>query len=93
MVVAEAQAMGVPVVTSRLVGASESLPELYAPWIVERPESAALAAKALTLLADAELRRSLASAAATTIAAFDDRAYVEGTRRLLAARTAGSSKR
>ena len=93
MVVAEAQAMGVPVVTSRLVGASESLPEPYAPWIVERPEGAAMAAKALTLLADAELRRGLATAAAATIAAFDDRAYVEGTRRLLAARTADSNRR
>jgi glycosyltransferase involved in cell wall biosynthesis len=93
MVVAEAQAMGVPVVTSRLVGASESLPELYAPWIVERPEVAALAARALPLLADAELRRAIASAAAATIASLDDRAYVEGTRRLLAARTGGSSKR
>jgi glycosyltransferase involved in cell wall biosynthesis len=92
MVVAEAQAMGVPVVTSRLVGASESLPEPYAPWIVERPEVAAMAAKALALLADVELRRGLASAAAATIAAFDDRAYVEGTRRLLAARTAASDR-
>ncbi len=68
MVVAEAQAMGVPVVTSRLVGASECLPAQYAPWIVERPEAAAMAAKALTLLADAELRRGLAAAAAATIA-------------------------
>jgi glycosyltransferase involved in cell wall biosynthesis len=93
MVVAEAQAMGVPVVTSRLVGASESLPEIYAPWIVERPEAAALAENVLTLLVDVDLRRGLATAAATTIAAFDDRAYVEATRRLLAARTAGSSKR
>jgi len=93
MVVAEAQAMCVPVVTSRLVGASECLPEAYAPWVVERPEAATMAAKALTLLADAELRRRLATAAAATIAAFDERAYVEGTRRLLAARTGGSSKR
>jgi glycosyltransferase involved in cell wall biosynthesis len=93
MVVAEAQAMSVPVVTSRLVGASECLPEVYAPWVVERPEAATMAEKALTLLADAELRLKLATGAAATIAAFDDRAYVEGTRRLLVARTGGSSKR
>ncbi|HUQ52670.1 MAG TPA: glycosyltransferase family 4 protein [Gammaproteobacteria bacterium] len=84
MVVAEAQAMGVPIVTSRLVGASECLPEAYAPWIVERPEPAVLAENALALLADTELRRGLASVAATTVAAFDERAYVEGTLRLLA---------
>jgi hypothetical protein len=37
------------------------------------------------LLEDAPLRRRLADAAAATVAAFDSRAYVEGTRRLLAA--------
>jgi glycosyltransferase involved in cell wall biosynthesis len=83
MVVAEAQAMGVAVVTSRLVGASECLPPQYEPWIVERPDPAVLAEKTLALLADADLRRGLAAAAAATIAAFDDRAYVAATLRLL----------
>lgn len=89
MVVAEAQAMGVPVLTSRLVGAAECLPREYAPWLVERPESAAMAARALELLADRALRAELAAAAAASIVAFDDRAYGEGTRALLAARTGG----
>jgi glycosyltransferase involved in cell wall biosynthesis len=85
MVVAEAQAMGIPVLTSRLVGASECLPAVYAPWLVDRPVPAELAAKTVLLLADADSRRALATAAAMSVAAFDDRAYVEGTRRLLAA--------
>jgi glycosyltransferase involved in cell wall biosynthesis len=85
MVVAEAQALGVPVLTSRLVGASECLPAAYAPWLLDRPEPAAMAARALALLGDAALRAQLAAAAAESVTAFDDRAYGEGTKRLLAA--------
>jgi glycosyltransferase involved in cell wall biosynthesis len=85
MVVAEAMACGVPVLTSRLVGASECLPDAYAPWLLDRPEVATMAAHALTLLADAELRARLAAAAAASVVAFDDRAYGEGARVLLAA--------
>jgi glycosyltransferase involved in cell wall biosynthesis len=85
MVVAEAQAMGVPVVTSRLVGASECLPEAYAPWLLDRPEPTTMAERALTLLADPALRARLAAAAAASVLAFDDRAYGEGTQALLAA--------
>jgi glycosyltransferase involved in cell wall biosynthesis len=85
MVVAEAQAMGVPVVTSRLVGASECLPEAYAPWLLDRPEPTTMAERALTLLADSPLRARLAATAAASVVAFDDRAYGEGTRALLAA--------
>ncbi len=84
MVVAEAQAMGVPVLTSRRVGASECLPDEYAPWLLDTPEPIAMAERALALLADADLRARLAGAAAATIGAFDERAYVEGTRRLIA---------
>ena len=40
MVLAEAQAMGVPVLTSRRVGASECLPSAYAPWLLDGPEPA-----------------------------------------------------
>ena len=85
MVLAEAQAMGVPVLTSRLVGASECLPGDYAPWLLDRPDPALMAARAVALLADAELRGRLAAAAAAAIVAFDDSAYADGTRRLLAA--------
>jgi glycosyltransferase involved in cell wall biosynthesis len=85
IVLAEAQAMGVPVVTSRRVGASECLPELYAPWVPDAPEPAAMAERAVTLLADSSLRVRLAGAAAGSVVAFNERAYVEGTRRLIAA--------
>ena len=85
MVLAEAQAMGVAVVTSRRVGAAECLPEVYAPWLLDRPEPAAMAERAVALLGDADLRARLARAAAETVVAFDERAYAEGTLRLLAA--------
>jgi glycosyltransferase involved in cell wall biosynthesis len=85
LVVAEAQAMGVPVLTSRLVGASECLPDVYAPWLLERPDPVGMAASAVVLLADEGLRRRLSAAAAATIAAFDERAYVDGTLRLVTA--------
>jgi glycosyltransferase involved in cell wall biosynthesis len=85
MVVAEAQAMGVPVLTSRLVGASECLPAVYSPWLLERPEPALMTDKALALLADAATRSRLGSAAAVSVLAFDERAYLEGMRRLIAA--------
>lgn len=85
MVVAEAQAMGVPVVTSRRVGASECLPDVYAPWLLDAPEPAAMAERAAALLADSSVRARLARAAAETVVGFDERAYVEGTRRLIAA--------
>ena len=85
MVIAEAQAMGVPVLTSRRVGASECLPADYAQWLPELPEHGMLAERALALLEDAPLRARLAAAAATSVAAIDEGSYVEGTRRLLAA--------
>ncbi len=56
MVVAEAQAMGVPVLTSRRVGASECLPDVYAPWLLDGPEPSVMAERAVELLADAGLR-------------------------------------
>ena len=86
MVVAEAQAMGVPVLTSRVVGASECLPDAYAEWLLDRPEPKLFAERALGLLSDAELRARLAGAAAASVAAYDERAYAAGTLRLLEAR-------
>jgi glycosyltransferase involved in cell wall biosynthesis len=85
MVVAEAQAMGVAVLTSRLVGAAECLPVVYSPWLLDRPEPSQLAASALRLLAETDSRRALAAAAAATITAFDERSYASGTLRLLEA--------
>jgi glycosyltransferase involved in cell wall biosynthesis len=89
MVVAEAQAMGVPVLTSRLVGASECLPPVYSPWLLDRPEPNVMAEKALALLADDVARSRLGSAAAHSVLAFEELAHVEGVRRLVALKTAG----
>lgn len=83
MVVAEAQATGIPVLTSRLVGASECLPDAYSRWLIERPEPAAFAVNALALLDDAAARAELAAIAAASVTAFGDAAYVAGTLRLL----------
>jgi glycosyltransferase involved in cell wall biosynthesis len=85
MVIAEAQAMGIPVLTSRRVGASECLPPEYAQWLLDAPEPAVLAERALALLEDAALRARLAAAAAASVVAVDERSYVEGTRQLLEA--------
>jgi hypothetical protein len=44
-----------------------------------------MAERAVALLDDAKLRARLALTAAETVVAFDERAYAEGTLRLLAA--------
>jgi glycosyltransferase involved in cell wall biosynthesis len=85
MVLAEAQAMGVPVLTSRRVGASECLPPAYAPWLLEQPDPQGFAALGVKMLNDAALRAKLATAAAATVTAFDQAAYVRGTLALLLA--------
>lgn len=89
MIVAEAQAMGVPVLTSRVVGAGECLPDAYAAWLLDRADPVLFAERALTLLGDAALRARLANAAAASVTAYDERAYAEGTRRLIEARSRG----
>jgi hypothetical protein len=61
------------------------MPKEYAPWLVDVPEPAALAQRAVALLADAQARERLAAAAAATVATFGEQGYVEGTRQLLAA--------
>jgi len=72
------------VLTSRRVGASECLPEAYAPWLLDAPDPAVFADRAIALLADESSRARLARVAAQTVVAFDERAYAEGTRRLIA---------
>ena len=75
LVVAEAQASGLPIITSRAVGAAECLAPAYDRWLIERPDSAELAQRALALLADPGTRRELAVAGAAHAAAYDHRAY------------------
>jgi glycosyltransferase involved in cell wall biosynthesis len=79
MVVAEAQAMGLPVITSRRVGAAECLPPEYTPWLDDAPDAAALAEKTLALLGDPAAGRRLTAAGLRSIAAHDDRAYAEAS--------------
>jgi glycosyltransferase involved in cell wall biosynthesis len=79
LVVSEAQGMGVPVLTSRRVGAAECLPMDYAPWLLERPDAAAFAAKALDLLDDAAARQRLAAASLANAAYLDGDRYVAET--------------
>jgi glycosyltransferase involved in cell wall biosynthesis len=79
MVVAEAQALGVPVVTSRRVGAAECLPPDYAPWVLDVPAAEPFADKVTELLAEPETRQRLATAAAETVQRFDDSSYVRAT--------------
>jgi glycosyltransferase involved in cell wall biosynthesis len=79
MVVAEAQALGVPVVTSRRVGAAECLPSDYAPWVLDEPDADLFADKVSELLAAPKTRQRLAAAAAATVRSFDDSSYVRAT--------------
>jgi UDP-glucose:(heptosyl)LPS alpha-1,3-glucosyltransferase len=75
LVIAEAQASGLPIVTSRAVGAVECLAPAYDRWLIERPDSVELAQRALALLADPVTRRELALAGIAHAAAHDHRAY------------------
>jgi glycosyltransferase involved in cell wall biosynthesis len=79
LVLVEAAALGVPIVTSRRVGASECLPPEYEPWLIDAPDGGVLAQQALRLLDDTVERNRLASSAAEYVRAFDDRAYAAAT--------------
>jgi glycosyltransferase involved in cell wall biosynthesis len=62
MVVLESVALGVPVVTSKRVGAAECFPAEYARWLGDAPEVDEFAERTLSLLRDATLRAELAAA-------------------------------
>ena len=79
MVLLEAAALGVPIVTSRRVGASECLPADYEEWLIDVPDADLLAGHALRLLDDAATRTRLAARGAEHVRAFDDRAYAAAT--------------
>jgi glycosyltransferase involved in cell wall biosynthesis len=86
MVVAEAMASGVPVLTSRRVGAAECLPDEYATWLLEAPDASAFAEKALALFADDRARRELAALGVESAAALRRERYVSATVDLIAQR-------
>ncbi len=79
MVVAEAQASGIAVVTSRRVGAAECLPDVYRPWLTDTPEPEALADNALALLDQPGTRQALADAGIASVAALDQHHYARRT--------------
>jgi len=79
MVVLEAQAVGLPIVTSRRVGAAECLPSVYEPWLADRPLTDDLVERVLALLADAAARRELGAAGVANAPTYDDRAYARAS--------------
>ena len=79
MVISAAQALGIPVVTSRRVGAAECLPGEYARWLLDAPDSAELAAKTLALLGDEQACQSLAHAGLKSVRDFDQQHYMDAT--------------
>lgn len=79
MVVSEAQASGLPVVTSRRVGAVECLPQAYEPWLLDAPDAAAFADRTLALLTDESTRLCLGAAGVQGIGHFGRDAYVRRT--------------
>lgn len=85
IVVAEALAMELPVLTSRRVGAAECLPETYAPWLGERPDPGRFAADALRLLDDPAAREGLVAAGRECVAALGDTAYGDRAAALIVA--------
>ncbi len=85
MVVAEAQAMGVPVVVSPRVGAAETLPDAYRNWGLPEVDAGSFAAKCLELLDDRMLAESLSAAALATIQNFSDGRYATASADLIVA--------
>ena len=87
MVVVEACALGVPVITSRRVGAAECLPGIYSPWLSDAPDPEALARRALALLADEQARADLSVAGSAMAADYSDARYGERSLSVIAPRT------
>lgn len=79
MVISEAQAIGLPVLTSRRVGAAECLPENYGPWLIDVPESRAFAAKAVALLENEDIREELSTAGIASVKAYNRERYLQAT--------------
>jgi len=79
MAVSQAQALGLPVLTSRRVGAAECMPEAYRPWLLDKPEGSRFARNAIALLADPNLRRDLGNVGRSNVRNFDETHYARAT--------------
>jgi glycosyltransferase involved in cell wall biosynthesis len=75
MVVLEACALGIPVITSRRVGAAELLSGSYAAWICDSPDPQQMADLATRLLADAAARARLSADGIAIAHGNDDARY------------------
>lgn len=67
MSVQEAMACGVPVLTSRRVGAAELWPAAWNDWLAEVPDAPGLSGRLAVLVKEASLRRSLGAALAPAV--------------------------
>lgn len=83
MVLLEALALGVPVVATRQVGATECLPDEYAPWVADSPESSALAERALELFGRADERGRLRAAGMAVAQSLTDERYAAASARAI----------
>jgi glycosyltransferase involved in cell wall biosynthesis len=93
MVILEALACGIPVVTSRRVGAAECLPAQYEPWLSGAPEPERFAELTVRLLDDEHSRQALAAAGEAAAARFDQASYARAAvAAILRFKNAGSSK-
>lgn len=77
MVVLEACALGVPIITTRRVGAVECLPDEYTPWVSDAPDADVLSGLSLRLLDDEPSRETLRSAGIAAAATHNDERYAE----------------
>ena len=80
MSVQEAMACGVPVLTTRRVGASEFWPGAWNAWLAEAPEVSELSARLAALVEDPLLRRALGAALAPAVRANDWEAHFRSLR-------------
>lgn len=79
MVVLEAMALGIPVVTSRRVGAAECLPPAYDGLLCPEPDPATLAEMVSRVLADPALAARLAAAGSSAARDCSDERYARET--------------
>jgi glycosyltransferase involved in cell wall biosynthesis len=79
IVVTEARAMGVPVLTSRRVGAAECLPAAYERLLLDVPNAERFAELALELIENRSFRQAVAEAGLEGLDALDQRQYADST--------------